>query len=202
MNKFWFLLSSLLMSIHVYSQSVRNEESYQEGFRLGMERAKLKIKVPSSFSDMKMKDCNYGQWACARIFYFRRVLINRDSTVVIGLEPDANFSWTNPSGEPMSTKTDWIKNANNVYWFNVDTVKEHKEMDKNFLIKYWGASYGMTYIQKRCNSPYVKASLKNNKVVLIANKDFQFKATYFYTDDLKPKIDEIINKTLIMVQRP
>lgn len=157
--------------------------------------ANLSFTAPSNFAVIPMKDCNYGIWNCRGFFEqgFDRVLINSDSTVILGLQVLSNDTWTDSKGKIFSTGVNWKKNAEKVYSNRVDTSQNISFLSTNYLRDSLSADYGIIFTRKPCKESFMKG-FDLNRHVVIASADFQILAVFFYKNSSQ-NIDSIIHNT-------
>lgn len=203
MNKALFIIFlSIVFFGEVKSQDFSNEERYRTAWNYRIDTNKLIFDIPTGFSTIRMDNCNYGMWDCKnrQTYAFHRVLVSLDSSVVVGLRIDYNYTWTSPTGELMSTKVNWAKNAAGLYDFLVDRNNKSVVLDSVLLAKHWDAEYGMKFTKEPCNISLYK-KYRNIKNILIGNKDFQILMGYFYKDEFKYGIDSLIDNTITMIRK-
>jgi len=192
---FIFLLLGSAMSQDV--RTPPTEEHYELSWEATLKMTNLKFTMPHNYNIIKMAQCNFGTWTCKARHntFFNRVIMNADSSVVIGVQIFSNgVKPRDQSGQIISKKIDWIKSAKIVLGNRMDTSTGYIDMDKALLNKNWGAIYGVKFDKGKCDGPYLGKS--NNKHLLIASEDTQILIVYFYSDDFKDRIDSEVDKTI------
>ncbi|TCD01258.1 hypothetical protein [Pedobacter psychroterrae] len=204
MRRMSLIISWLLfLNLSANSQSLDSlDQVYADNWIARAKYANLKFNVPDNFKIFTGVFLNNARWPCDDLFNinFDRVLVNKDSSILIAVQVMANYQHVTPSGDKIDKKVDWVQNVKNHYSFRADTLMPKAELDSEMLSRRWDAKYGVLFSRKKCNVPFL-GRYGNNKVFLFANDYRQAFIVYFYKDEKKPQIEKVVNNTLHVLEK-
>lgn len=171
------------------------DSKYEEMFSHMLNRANLTFNMPPGFSNVGISKADNGKFYNTRhhqIINFFKVIINKDSTLAIGL----TILNRSPDLKGDLFFEDIAKSG---FKAMVDTVHStYRHLDKNIIARKYRATYGLEFSAK--NAMKFMDRFTNHRFIYIAQAEFQISMVYFYIDQHLTDINSYIDSNYKMLE--